>query len=149
MDKLIAPNCSDVAQWRGLKTECMRLSSSNATALCGTALGKAKMCHSQFVTNATVACVNQGPLGLITDTTERCAYDILLGVLCASTVNSRACAGVQCRYNADCSSGSTCNDKTDRCVEMTARCPGLPCRYNADCPSGFTCNNATEQCNAG
>lgn len=143
MDKFIAPGCADVANWRGLKMQCSRIPSPNATALCGAPLQKAKACHSQFVTQGTVACV-----GPTTDTNETCGADVVLGVLCAATVNAGPCAGVQCMYNSDCPSGWTCNDKTDRCVQTSARCPGLPCRYNADCPTGFTCNNATEQCNA-
>ena len=114
----------------------------NATsALCATPLTRAKACHAQFQT-AALACV----LGS-TDSSDPCAVDVLLGVLCVSTMNSNFCAGVTCTYNSDCPSNYSCNDRTKRCVNNSANCTGLPCTYNSDCPTGQTCNNGTGQCN--
>jgi hypothetical protein len=84
-----------------------------------------------------------------TDTTSVEAVDVLLGVLCVSSVNHNECAGVVCKYSTDCPSGYTCNDATGRCVSKSASfCVGLPCKYGMDCPTGLTCNNGTGQCNA-
>lgn len=143
MDKFASANCADQQNWLGLKVAaCAKLSNATSVALCSTAFTKAKACEAQFVSQGMVAC-----LGPATDTNDTCGADVVLGALCAATVNNGQCAGVQCQYNSDCPSGWTCNDQTDRCVNTSASCPGLPCRYNADCPTGFTCNNGTGQCN--
>jgi hypothetical protein len=145
MDKFAAVNCADRQNWLGLKVSaCAKLSNTNSVALCGAAFTRAKACESQFLSQAMLACI----IGLGTDTNDTCGPDVVLGALCAATVNNGQCAGVQCRFNADCPTGWTCNDQTDRCVDTSANCPGLPCRFNADCTTGFTCNNATGQCNA-
>lgn len=144
MEKFASANCADKQNWLQLKVAaCAKLSNTTSVALCSTAFTKAKACEAQFVSQGMVACV-----GPATDTNDTCGADVVLGALCAGTVNNVQCAGVQCQYNSDCPSGWTCNDQTDRCVNTSARCPGLPCRYNADCPTGFTCNNGTGQCNA-
>lgn len=144
MDKFASANCADQQNWLGLKVAaCAKLSNATSVALCSTAFTKAKACEAQFVSQGMVACIGPG-----TDTNDTCGADVVLGALCAGTVNNGQCAGVQCQYNSDCPSGWTCNDQTDRCVNTSARCPGLPCRYNADCPAGFTCNDGTGQCNA-
>jgi hypothetical protein len=144
MDKFASANCADSANWLGLKTAaCAKLSNATSVALCGTAFSKAQACQGQFISQAMLACTFGG-----TDTNDTCGADVVLGALCAATVNTIQCAGVQCQFNTDCPSGWTCNDQTDRCVNTSARCPGLPCRFNTDCPTGFTCNNATGQCNA-
>ncbi len=143
MDKFANANCADRQSWLGFKAQCQRLPSPNSTALCETPLSRAKACHAQFISQGTVFC--NGPN---TDTNETCGADVVLGILCAATVNAGPCAGVACMYNSDCPSGWSCNDQTRRCFQTSARCPGLPCKYNADCPTGLTCNNATGQCNA-
>ncbi|MCU0697169.1 MAG: hypothetical protein MUC96_11610 [Myxococcaceae bacterium] len=144
MDKFASANCPDSANWLGLKTAaCAKLSNVTSVALCATAFSKAQACQAQFISQAMLACTFGG-----TDTNDTCGADVVLGALCAATVNTAQCAGVQCRFNTDCPSGWTCNDQTDRCVNTSARCPGLPCRFNTDCPTGFTCNDATGQCNA-
>lgn len=144
MEKFASASCADRQSWLDLKVSaCAKLGNTNSTALCGAAMSKANACQAQFVSQGMVACTAFG-----TDTNDTCGVDVVLGALCAATVNNVACAGVTCQYNSDCPTGWTCNDQTDRCVQTSARCPGLPCRYNADCPTGFTCNNGTGQCNA-
>lgn len=143
MDKFVSANCSDRQNWVDLKGQCTRLSSPNAMSLCTMPVQRAKACHAQFVSQGTTFCNGAG-----TDTNETCGADVILGVLCAATVNVGACAGVACQFNSDCPSGWTCNDRTDRCVRTNAPCPGLPCQFNSDCPTGLTCNGATGQCNA-
>lgn len=142
MDKFVDANCADRQNWVGMKAQCQRIPSPNATALCETPLQRAKACHAQFMSQGTVFCNGPG-----SDTNETCGADVVLGVLCAGTVNAGPCAGVQCMYNSDCPTGFSCNDQTRRCFQTSASCPGLPCKYNADCPTGLTCNNATGQCN--
>lgn len=144
MDKFASANCADAQSWLGLKTAaCAKLSNTTSVALCGTAFSRAQACQAQFISQAMLACTFAG-----TDTNDTCGADVVLGALCAGTVNNGQCAGVTCRFNSDCPSGWSCNDQTARCVNSSARCPGLPCRYNADCPTGFTCNDGTRQCNA-
>ncbi len=141
MARFEAANCSDQSGWTMVKTTICPKLPNTTSMLCETPLTKAKACHAQFQT-AQLACV----LGQ-TDSTDPCAVDVLLGVLCVAAMNNNTCAGATCMYNSDCPTGYSCNDKTDRCVNTSASCVGLPCTYNADCPTGQTCNNGTGQCN--
>jgi Cys-rich repeat protein len=81
-----------------------------------------------------------------TDTQDPCAIDVLYGVLCVNAMNNNFCAATSCSLNSDCSSGYTCNDRTDRCVNTSKNCLGLPCSLNSDCGTGQTCNNAIGLC---
>ncbi|MDQ3369065.1 MAG: hypothetical protein M3680_26880 [Myxococcota bacterium] len=70
-----------------------------------------------------------------------------LGMYCLLALGNPACAsGIQCDFNADCSSGSSCNGATGQCFSKSAYCVGLPCQFNADCPTGETCNGAEGAC---
>lgn len=76
----------------------------------------------------------------------RCRDQYGFGSYCRLAIANIRCFAGACRYNADCPTGFSCNDKTEHCFDSSAQCGGLPCSYNADCPTGFTCNNALEQC---
>lgn len=141
MGRFEAANCADQSGWTMAKTTVCPKIPNATSALCAAPLTKAKACHAQFQ-SAALACV----LGA-TDSSDPCAVDVLLGVLCVAAMNNNACAGASCMYSTDCPTGYTCNDKTDRCVNTSASCVGLPCLYGTDCPTGQTCNNATGQCN--
>lgn len=140
MQRFADAMCTDASQWTMAKTVVCPKIPNPTSAPCDAALAKAKTCHSQFQ-SAAIGCV----LGQ-TDSADPCAIDVLLGVFCVASVNSNLCMATQCMYNADCSTGYSCNDKTRRCFKTDAPCLGLPCKYNFDCPTGYTCNNAVEQC---
>lgn len=70
-----------------------------------------------------------------------------LGAYCLVALGNPSCAsGIECDYDADCSSGMECNGATGQCFSKSAYCIGLPCEYDADCPQGETCNGAMHAC---
>lgn len=143
MDMLAAAGCSDSSYWTQMKNHaCTRLSTNLTTTHCQTPLQRAQSSYPD-IQGGDFYC-NGGS----TDSTSVAAVDVLLGVLCAATVNNNDCAGVTCQYNSDCPSEYSCNDATERCYQNSASfCAGLPCIYNSDCPDNLTCNDGTGQCN--
>jgi hypothetical protein len=140
MDHFVAAGCQDASMFTALKSSCAMLMTSMSSALCEEPLSRADAAHDEFQSAQLFCSVGQ------TDTDSTSAVNVLLGVLCVTTVNNVNCAGMACNYDADCPNGYGCNSATDYCVKDNAACVGLPCEYNADCPNGMTCNSATEQC---
>jgi hypothetical protein len=69
-----------------------------------------------------------------------------LGAYCLMALGNPSCASVNCEYDADCSSGSSCNSVTGQCFGDAAYCIGLPCAYDVDCPTNEKCNSAEGAC---
>jgi len=65
-----------------------------------------------------------------------------LGAYCLMALGNPSCASIECEYDVDCSSGSSCNSVTGRCFRDSAYCIGLPCAYDVDCPTNEKCNSA-------
>lgn len=112
---------------------------------CGTFLNDAYTCQKPHGESG-LACYSIMGVEDVYTTVATCEESFAAGTACASAVNDTDCYSVSCKYNQDCPSGWSCNNKTEKCFNTSAKCGGLPCRYNQDCPSGFTCNNALEVC---
>jgi hypothetical protein len=143
MDKMAATNCADKNDYATAKTAvCPKIGSTVSATACATPLTKAETCQSQFQ-SATFTCNGLG----VTDSTDTCAVDVLLGVFCVAAMNNNNCASAQCMYSTDCPTDWSCNTQTGRCFNQSFSCPGLPCQYSTDCPTNQTCNSGTGQCN--
>ena len=141
MQRFVDKACADASSWTTAKTMvCPKIGNTSSGVLCNAALVKAKTCQAQFQT-ATLFC----QLG-VTDTTDPCGVDVLLGVLCVATTNSLNCASTACASSTDCPTNFSCNDKTQKCFNTSAYCVGLPCSSSVHCPTGETCNSAVGQC---
>src|SRR5262245_40995707 len=149
--------------------DCTRLAQSFTTAAmtCGTPLPAGAQaafegwCKKGI--NAAAMCAGNPAAGLdcfsSPDSTDwvcaggepypACNGDIAaaLGAYCLIALGNPACAsGVQCTYDADCSSGFACNSATGQCMSRSAYCVGLPCQYDVDCPTRHRCNGTEHMC---